>query len=151
MRIWFSQTLARPQWDVAPRNMEPRIRMAVRFELRVSLEPFDFWILVCLALYCGGISEKDLEKKEFVFLLKKRQMPTQYCHSSEGGRHRAGTWLCSNMELGGNFEVVTLDRHVFRVCSFQWGLGLDTADGNIHWVETNHRKMVLWHGPRRWH
>lgn len=47
--------------------------------------------------------------------------------------------------------MVTSDRHAFRVCSFQWGLGVEADDGNIRCIETNHRKMVLWHGARRWH
>lgn len=47
--------------------------------------------------------------------------------------------------------MVTSDRHVFRVCSFQWGLGMGADDGNIRCIETNRGKMALWHGARRWH
>lgn len=47
--------------------------------------------------------------------------------------------------------MVTSDRHALRVCSFQWGLGVEADDGNIGCIEMNHRKMVLWHGARRWH
>lgn len=125
--------------------MEPSIRVAVRLELRVSLEPFGILNPCVSGFILLSHFWKGFRKKK-----KERQMPTGYCHSTEGDRHRAGTWLCSNMELG-NFEVVTSDRHVFRVCSFQWGLGMEAADGTIHCIETNQRKMVWWHGPRTWH
>lgn len=123
-----------------------------RFELRVSLESFDFFEFLCVCPYIAEPFLKRISGNNRVCLsFKDGQMPALYCHGAEGDRPWAGTWLCSNTEWGGGFEVVTSDRHALRVCSFPWGLGVEADGGNLRCVETNHRKMVLWHGARRWH